>query len=278
MGNIEDWKYYKSAIVSALDPHKLPDLSPVNDNSIWKAFDKKAYFVRWTDNYDCKIETNWWFIIKDSPFDINQLKAKRRYVINNGIKNFDVRVIDDAEKYAEEFFTVAKDAYLDYPKEYRPEINHDKFVNGVHSWAKYDVLAAFDRENQKLSGYVCLKRGTESINFQMQRVLRSAEKRNVNAALVYGILEFYHDDLEKGCYIYDGERSVLHETAFQDYLEKYFDFRKAYCRLNIKYKKNIAVMVKVLYPMRGILRKFNKIGMINKINAILRMEEIIRNE
>lgn len=46
--------------------------------------------------------------------------------------------------------------------------------------------------------------------------------------MVARILEDNNDRLNKGFYINDGARSIRHETAFQDYLEKYFGFRKAY--------------------------------------------------
>ena len=50
---------------------------------------------------DCGYETNWWYVVKDTPFDLNSLKAKRRYEINKGIKNFEVIDIDP-KNYSED--------------------------------------------------------------------------------------------------------------------------------------------------------------------------------
>lgn len=50
--------------------------------------------VRWTDNFDCGFETNWWYVIKDKPFDIDALKSKRRYEIRKGRKNFGVEKVN----------------------------------------------------------------------------------------------------------------------------------------------------------------------------------------
>lgn len=102
------------------------------------------------------------------------------------------------------------------------------------------------------------------------------EKFAINAALVEGILNYYTDFLSSGGIICDGARSVNHETAFQDYLEKYFEFRKAYCRLHIEYRPKIRWIVKCLFPFRNLLKKYDGIGAVHKINGILKMEEILR--
>lgn len=110
--------------------------------------------------------------------------------------------------------------------------------------------------------------------FSVLRTEPSAEKNAINAAMVNGILEYYKDRFDGHFYINDGSRSIRHETAFQDYLEKYFEFRKAYCRLNVRYKKGFGVIVKMLYPFRNYIRPDSSIG--SKISAILKMEEVCR--
>ena len=100
----------------------------------------------------------------------------------------------------------------------------------------------------------------------------------MNAALVYGILDYFHKELAQGVYIADGERSILHETNFQEYLETYFGFRKAYCRLHILYRQGIRQMVSCLYAIRGILRHLNGIHLFCQINSVLKMEEITRKD
>ena len=83
--------------------------------------------------------------------------------------------------------------------------------------------------------------------------------------------------LANGTIICDGARSINHETHFQDYLEKYFDFRKAYCKLHIEYNPKIKWSIPLLYSMRKMLLKFDGIGFVHQINAVLKMEEIVRS-
>lgn len=90
---MRNWKYYNHAALPTTPPHMAPDLSPIVSGDIWK-LNGSPLFARWTTDFDCGYETNWWYIIKDQPFDINALKAKRRYEIKKGIKNFDAKTIE----------------------------------------------------------------------------------------------------------------------------------------------------------------------------------------
>lgn len=112
----------------------------------------------------------------------------------------------------------------------------------------------------------------------VQKVKPEYERYAVNASLVYFILEYYQEKLKQKYYIVDGERSISHETSFQDYLEKYFGFRKAYCYLHIEYRPIIEKIVFFLYPFQKALNKFDQVRIIHEINAVLNMEQIKRND
>ena len=94
--------------------------------------------------------------------------------------------------------------------------------------------------------------------------------------MVARILEDNNDSLNKGFYINDGASSIRHETAFQDYLEKYFGFRKAYCTLHLKYRWYVAVVINVLKPFEEVLLKFDNNKWIHQINGIYKMERYRR--
>lgn len=211
-------------------------------------------------------------MIKDTPFDINALKAKRRYEINKGVKNFEVRSIDP-QLYAEELCEVAFAAYAGYAKSTRPDITRQQFINDVQAWAYYKCYGAFERETDKLCGYAILKRRDNYIDFTVLKAIPEYESKGVNAALVRGFLEDYSAFLMNDGYISDGSRCVNHQTAFQDYLEKYFGFRKAYCKLHIRYKWWLAPIIACLYPFRKLLRRLDNIGKLHLVNGLLQMEE-----
>ena len=238
--------------------------------------------------------------------DIDSLKAKRRYEIKKGCRHFEVRKIDPT-KYREELLRVQVKAFSAYPDKYRPTtLNADTMNREIEMWlsrgsdvfgtfrikdadrhgtiADNDSAARLDTEaecnqcdvSNKLVAYSVLTRRTKAINFDIEKTDPEAEHDGVNAATVYGILRYYEDYLREGYYICDGEKPINHETHFQDYLEKYFGFRKAYCKLNVKYRTGIGAAVKILYPFRGIMKSFDDNSMVHKINGVLKMEEIVR--
>ena len=233
---------------------------------------------RWTTAFDCGYETNWWYVIKDTPFDINVLKAKRRYVINKGIKNFDIKEIDPIS-YDEELYNVQIAAYSAYPKKYRPSVDKQAFLSSVKTWHRYVCIGAFSRKTYELCGYELLSKESENyIDFTVLKTKPEQEKNGVNAAIVEGVLRYFNSFLTCGGYICDGARSINHETSFPDYLEKYFEFRKAYCNLHITYNPKIEFVVKLLFPMRRILYKLDEIRAIHQINGVLKMEGICREQ
>lgn len=276
--SIDGWKYYNHAVIPTTAPHEEPDLEPVYSGLVWANIWRGGtpLLARWTSNWDCGYETNWWYVIKDTPFDISALKSKRRYEINRGNKNFVVKEISPID-YADDLFAISKAAYESYPESYRPKIDHEKFVNNVEQWKFYKTYGAFSIEDNLLCGYACLKREGSYMDFCLMKANPEREKLGLNAAMVYMILSDNKEFLSNGGYICDGARSIQHETAFQEYLEKYFEFRKAYCKLHIIYSPALRMAVNIAYPIRGLLSKLSRASAIRQFNALLRMEEINRS-
>lgn len=214
-------------------------------------------------------------MIKDTPFDASQLKSKRRYEINKGNKNFEVRLIKPSEMVAD-VYRVTVSAYKGWPEKYRPAVTEKQISESVKQWDNALVFGAFLRENGILQGYAIVEDYKNYAAFSILRTNPETERLGINAAIVDGILSELKDRFHDGFYICDGSRAIRHETFFQDYLEKYFDFRKAFCKLNIRYKPGFGMIVKVLYPFRSLIGENS--GISSKISGILKMEEICRNK
>lgn len=270
---MKTWRYYNHAAIPTTAPHEDVDLTPIEDGTIWN-IQGKPLLARWTTDFDCEQETNWWYVIKDTPFEIDKLKAKRRYEINKGRKNFTVQEIVPCD-YPDELYQITVSAYSQWPEKYRPHIAEDSFKSVLINWNTYVVLGAFNKDNGELCGYALLTEFEHHVEFNVLRVNPEMERLAINAAVVDGILEKYNDRLGKNFYINDGSRSIRHETAFQDYLEKYFGFRKAYCKLHIKYRFPVGIAVKIIYPLRNRINKESNLGSL--ISGVLKMEEINRS-
>ena len=275
---MKKWKYYNHAMIPTTAPHEKIDTEP--NKQFW-CENKKAFLARWTSEFDCGYETNWWYVIKDEPFDITALKSNYRYKINKGIKNFDIRIINPID-YVDELFDVFIEAFGSWPTKYRPQFTYNdaqELAQKLSADSTMICFGAFYRETGELCGFMQTPTYETYAELQVQRVKPAYEKLQINAALVYGFLENNSAKLKRGnFYILDGARSISHETNFQDYLEKYFGFRKAYCKLHITYNPRICWIVNMLYPFRKILRRFDGISFVHPINSVLYMEELCRSE
>lgn len=272
----DDWRVYNHCLISNKMPHEDKKEEEIYTLEKWK--DKGTLLARWTSDFDCGYETEWWYCLKDDKFDISTLKSKRRYVIKKGVDNFDIKVIDHT-MYFDEMYEVYRDALLEYPKKYQSIRLKEEFIKFYSKSDSNIYMGVWDKETKEFSGYViCSKIQNEKetiINLQTVKVKRSAQKKEINAAIVNFIcLQFLNG--EKVKYIFDGERNIKHITNYQEYLIKYFGFRKVYCKLNIKYKPMMKLAVNILYPFRKILKNTNN-KMLYNIYCILMQEQIRRS-
>ena len=267
------WKYYNYATIPDCAPHEKLDILPVTNGEIWNIDSRRILLARWTTDFDCGYDTQWYFLIKDTAFDINAVNAKRRYEINKGNKNFLFKKVD-----LEVDSDILFDVHISATKTYggATQQSKDDFLSYIHSCIDNgeDVFGAYLRENGRLCGYSILLDKGSYISFVSQKADPEYEKLGLNAALVYGICEYYCEDLKNGKYICDGEKSILHTTAFQGYLEKYFQFRKAYCKLNIKFCKPVGIILTLLFPFRKSIYRINSL---RKVSGMLKMKEIVKN-
>lgn len=232
--------------------------------------------ARWTSDFDCGFETNWWYVIKNEPFDIMALKSKRRYEINKGNKNFEIRKID-SRSYVQELFDIRFKNLETYPEKYRVTVDTESWYREVEKFSdSYTLFGAFSRETGALCGYACVMVHGKCANLVEVKVFPECEKLAIHAAIVYGVLVEFEEFLENSGYICDGARNINHETKYQDYLEKYFGFHKAYCKLHIVYNPKIGWIVKILYPFRNLLKKLDNVKMLHLVNSVLTMEEFAR--
>jgi hypothetical protein len=72
-------------------------------------------------------------------------------------------------------------------------------------------------------------------------------------------------------YVNDGARSITNHSNIQPFLIDKFNFRKAYCRLNIYYKCWLGITIKILYPFRKFISN-------TTVKAVLNIEAMARGD
>ena len=159
-------------------------------------------------------------------------------------------------------------------KEPRNVLTKEEICTVIHTGWSQDAcrfFASFDKITGKMCGYADVYERGLFLPISSMHSMVEYERKGVNLALIAGIVEWYVQLEKQGAYLCDGARNVVHETNFQDFLIKYFGFRKAYCKLHIVYRPIVNVVVLVLFPFRHILAKVNN-SKVKNVCAVLKME------
>ena len=270
-----DWRYYKSMIQGVGDPRNNKPLSKPEQRYLFNKY-KKALLLRYTTHFDDIDTQNWFFCLKDSPYDFAGLKSKRKNVVRKGINNFTVKEIKLSE-HVQAFCDLVNDAYQGYENPNQiTYVQAEKKAAAIDEREDYFVLGAFCNENEKLVGYVWCHVNGKWITMSEQKAVRAYENLGVNAALCHGLCTLYNEKYAD-CILCDGERNVLHKTAFQDYLIKYFGFRYAYCKLHVVFNPRYALLIRAalaLLPAYGWLLKKVKPKLYEQIRAIKNLKKL----
>ncbi|MFA5383179.1 MAG: hypothetical protein WC364_00660 [Eubacteriales bacterium] len=83
------WRIYNRALLPSTPPHEEPNIAALYNSNKW--YNMGVVLARYTTDFDCGYETEWWWLIKDNPVDISALNANRRYKIKKGLKSCVIR-------------------------------------------------------------------------------------------------------------------------------------------------------------------------------------------
>jgi hypothetical protein len=212
-------------------------------------------------------------VIKDDPIVLEEVKSSFRYKINKGLRYVRVEKIDH-RAYGEAIYSCYCKAQERY-QAHEGFVQKEAFLQALEKDSS-EYYGAFFIETGELVAYVKNDITTDCVEMSVIKYDPEYLKYQISAAVTYQVL---HDYLNQGrCkYVLDGQRAIRHKTNIQEYLEHYFGFRKAHCRLHIVYSPPMWVEVKVLYPFRKVIEK--KAGnhvLLNNVASVLKMEEIRR--
>ena len=272
---IAGWKYYNHAAVSTAAPHEEVDLAPISDGSIWN-LDGSPILARWTSNFDCAEETNWWYVIREAPFDIEAISPKERKSIRQALRKCYVKrqLLSENTKALYECYITAHRKYLKADK----ASTYEEFDEWCRKNSeRLDCWCGYDNETNLMIGFITVQPFESHADSVTAKFNPDYSNRQVSDALYYCILEYYLNEL-KLRYVSSGTRNILHQTNTQEYKIRRFGYKKAYCKLNVAYSPKIKWAVKLLFPFRRALALFDSVKICHKINGVLKMEAIVRNK
>lgn len=243
-----------------------------------RVLEKGGFFVRWTTEWDSSNKSQWWYCIKDNPICLEDLSAKQRYRIKKGLGLNDVILLskDDVEQYFNDIWETLYASNESYGIN-KQALLKEEFLDSFKKLdGEVDLWGVIDKEKKKLVAYAICRNTDEMTHLSSVKSNPRFLKNEINVVLVYFICRHYINVLHKK-YVCDGERSIRHETNYQQFLVSNLGFRYAYCKLNIVYKPIIGVLVKILYPFRSYLGKIARYNKrIYDVFCVLKQESYIR--
>lgn len=207
---------------------------------------EKFLFARCSYDFDINIETDWWYIVKDGKEDISAYNSKHRNQIKRGLKSFkcipvDISVIKNSG------YTIFNECMFGYGAD---NISKHMFRNSLESdeLLKKNVqfFGIYDDKN-KLVGYAknLINDNLSFVFYENIYIPIKYKKLYSNYSLIHEMNDYYLNQSNYK-YVSDGTRTLLHPTGIQDFLIKKFHFRKAYCRMDIKYNSLLNFLIPLL--------------------------------
>lgn len=264
------WKYYHGALLPRTAPHIKIELNKEEEKELLKL--SKAYFLRYTSDWDKEEQRHFWYVIKDHKENLEQYKSKIRNQIKRGLKNCVVKKVFK-EEIANHGYEVYKSAVNSYHTNVT-SLDRETFQSQVLSCGNHDFWAVYTLDGTFIA-YSQNVIENNSINYSTIKFHPEYLKLYPSYALFFVMNQYYLNE-KNFSYVNDGARSISHDTNIQTFLMDKFKFRKAYCKLHIVYRWDIGLAVKVLYLFRSLISKVNS-KMFKKISVLLTQEEIRRS-
>lgn len=266
------FRLYKGAWIDDNPPH-LAEKKDKQECS--HLLEQGGYLVRSTYDFDTPGPTSFWFVIKDSFGGFEELTPKMRNQVRKSLKTYDARMVSRKE-VAEYGLRIYNSAIKGYNPQ--AQLLTQPQIEGLLSEQidddnkKYEYWMVFERETEKAVAIAINILKPDCCEYSAMKC--DTDYMHNSSYPYYGLIyEMNRHYLEDLClrYVYDGSRSITEHSDIQSFLIKKFNFRKAYCNLQVEYKWWLSMAVKVLYPFRKILPS-------KKAQSLLRMEAMCRNE
>jgi hypothetical protein len=214
----------------------------------------------------------WYAVICREFTDVEKIaSSNRRSKLRRGLRNCEVRRMSPQEfgRLGYEVYVRAHERYRDAPAPMSRAafeayaLSADGLEEIVHHWAVF-----VDGELAAYSGNYVF--GTTEVSYATIKFHPAHLKRYVSYALFHEMNRYYlaHQRVQ---YVNDGFRSILHETALQEFLEREFGFEKAYTDLQLSYREPYRTLVRATFPIRNVVSRFDQ-----RLRALYELERLSR--
>lgn len=254
---------YKHAWVWIGPENEEPRLTPAESKALLQ---KGGWLVRNTYDFDCGEETGFWNVVKDTFGGMEELSSKMRNQVRRSMANYEFRRMTCEELLAEGYL-VHKAAAEGY-KVKSTVPTEEEFRSDVINGPENEYWGAFDKADGHLAAFAKNIVYEHMCDYSVMKANPDELSHYPYYGLIYTMNEYYLKECRLK-YVNDGARSITEHSNIQPFLIQKFNFRKAYCRINIVYQPWLAMAVKVLFP-------FRKYVPVAAVRSLLNQEEMTR--
>jgi len=260
------WRLYNGGLMPASPAPCFLEVSQSEARDLLKA--SKAWFLRYASDPSDR-ETAWWYTFRDACCS-DKYSANTRSKISRGKRHCDVRSID-ALWLANHGYETYRSAHTRYRN--ATPLSKETFSNNVRGSAggPFDYWGVF--VGKELAAYCQCIIEDSNVDTSVTRFHPAYLKHYTSYTLIDFLISYYVK--ERGSSLSNGDRSIVHDTNFQDFLLK-MGFQKRFCRLNVAYQPLLKRVVQTLFPLRKLISTLPDRGPIYKLNALLFQEELNR--
>ena len=266
---MQDFYLYRQAWRFDGAPHEEPKLLETE----WKSLLKHSgLMVRNTYNFDCQEETCFWYVIKDHFEGLESLSSRVRNKIRHAFSHFEYRLIS-FETMREQSYPILEETFSDYSVHDRKmdRIVFEQYLNHCKE-RSFDYWGIFEKESGLLVGFCTVNLWGNCCEYGMTGIMTKYKKGSYYPYYgLYHHLNKHYLEEQHFRYVSDSARTITEHSQIQDFLIQNFNFRKAFCQLEVHYCWWMKIAVNLLYP-------FRKIIPLPRVKAILNMEAMQRGE
>jgi hypothetical protein len=247
--------------------HKEPRLQPDE----WKALLKLGgIMVRNTYDFDTSEKTSFWYVIKDHFEDFEELKPRVRNKIRHAFQHFEYKKIQ-FDLFEKNVFPILEDTFAHYKIQDR-KMNREVFSEYLQECQErhFDYWGIFSRETQEMVGFCTVNNWEDCCEYGYSGIYSQYKSNGFYPYYgLYHHLNRYYLEENGFKYVSDSARSITEHSQIHDFLIQNFNFRKAFCHLEVHYKWWMKIAVKLLYPFKKMIKNPN-------VKAVLMMESMTR--
>lgn len=242
---------YRHALIWESAIHLEPELKLKEAKDI--LHNSSSWMLRNIYDFDCKEETNFWYIIKDSYSSEEYSKKVRKYIEKANLK-FEIRLVS-REMMREQGYDVYEKAHRHYKVDDGFRLNKDGFLKELEGLndSEYEFWGCIDRESGILQAYSVCHVHDNMCWFKYSRANPEFLPKFYPMYGMYDARHRYYLQEKKLRYLLTSARSITQHSEIQQFLIEKFGYRKAYCRLKIYYKPWLKCLVNMAYPFRNII-------------------------